>query len=130
MKHFSIEEMCKSQIADKLGIKNVPCQAEIESLTELINHVLDPLREQYGKPIFVNSGYRCLKLNKAIGGKQSSQHVRGEAADITAGSKLLNAQLFELLRKMEFDQLINESDFSWIHVSYKKSPNRRQILKL
>lgn len=130
MKHFSIDELCKSKVADSLGIKNCPSTSEINSLTSLVDNVLDPLREKYGKPIIVNSGYRSIKLNKAVGSKQSSQHVKGQAADITAGSKSENAKLFEILRTMDFDQLINEKDFSWIHVSYVKPPNRRQILYL
>lgn len=130
MKYFSIEELCKSETADKLGIKNVPCESEKINLVSLVDNVLDPLREKYGKPIKVNSGYRCLKLNKAVGSKQGSQHVKGEAVDITAGSKSENVKLFEILRLMDFDQLINEKDFSWIHVSYKKCPNRKQILAL
>jgi len=130
MNHFSIAELCKSATAEKLGIKNVPCASEIDNLTALVENVLDPLREKYGKKIDINSGYRCLKLNKAIGGVQSSQHVKGMAADLDAGSKAENAKLFELLRVMDFDQLINESNFSWVHVSYVKPSNRHQILSL
>ena len=79
------------------------------------------MREWYGKPIIVNSGYRCEALNKAIGGAKSSQHMLGEAADITVGSKEENEKLFDYIKdNLEFDQLINESDFSWVHVSYRE----------
>ena len=86
----------------------------------------------YGKAITVNSGYRCSKLNAAVGGAKTSQHMRGEAADITAGSKTENKKLFELIRdNLPFDQLIDESNYSWVHVSYvSTSKNRKQILSL
>ena len=86
----------------------------------------------YGKPITVNSGYRCPKLNDAVGGAKNSQHMRGEAADITAGSKMENKRLFELIwDNLPFDQLIDESNYSWVHVSYvSTSKNRKQILSL
>jgi hypothetical protein len=89
------------------------------------------LREWYGKPITVNSGYRCEALNKAIGGAKSSQHMLGEAADITVGSKEENEKLFDYIKdNLEFDQLINESDFSWVHVSYREGRLRKQVLEL
>lgn len=73
--------------------------------------------ERYGKPIRVNSGYRSPILNKAVGGKPTSQHLRGEAADITGGTVEENRKLLALLSDMEFDQLIDESNLTWIHVS-------------
>jgi hypothetical protein len=89
------------------------------------------LREWYSKPIIVNSGYRCEALNKAIGGAKSSQHMLGEAADITVGSKEENEKLFDYIKdNLEFDQLINESDFSWVHVSYREGRLRKQVLEL
>ena len=94
--------------------------------------MLDPLREWYGKPIAVNSGYRCPQLNRLVGGAASSQHLKGEAADITAGSREENRKLFEYIREnLPFDQLIDEKNFSWVHVSYKRDGNnRKQTLKL
>lgn len=130
MKHFSIKELCKSEIAEQEGIKNVPDALSIQRLTELTDKLLDPLREQYGKPIHVNSGYRCHELNKhpEVKGSWNSQHLRGEAADLDNG-KAENKKLFDILSKMDFDQLINEHDFAWVHVSYKdKAKNRKQIL--
>ena len=82
-----MKELTKSSMADKLGIDNTPTTEAAVRLTTLVTHVLDPLREMYGKPITVNSGYRCPQLNAAVGGAKTSQHMRGEAADITAGSK-------------------------------------------
>lgn len=131
MKYFSIKEMTKSNTATAKGIDNTPDQTITDNLTKLIEAVLDPLREWYGKPIIVNSGYRCEALNKAIGGAKSSQHMLGEAADITVGSKEENEKLFNYIKdNLEFDQLINEYDFSWVHVSYREGRLRKQVLEL
>lgn len=132
MKYFTIEEMIKSSTATAKRIDNTPNQTVIDSLTKLIEAVLDPLREWYGKPIKVNSGYRCEALNKAVGSKaKKSQHLYGEAADITAGSKAENEKLFNYIKdNLPFDQLINESDFSWVHVSYREGRLRKQVLAL
>lgn len=131
MKHFTIEEMTKSSTATAKGIDNTPSKDIEAKLQKLIEAILDPLREWYGKPIRVNSGYRCEALNEAIGGSKTSQHCLGEAADITAGSKEENKKLFEYIKdNLPFDQLINESDFSWIHVSYREGRLRKQVLAL
>lgn len=127
MKHFTLAELTHTNT----GLDNTPTPAIIESLEYLVDNVLDPLRERYGKPITVNCGYRSPKVNAKVGGVDNSQHLKGEAADITAGSKHENAILFELIRYGgAYDQLINEKDFSWIHVSFRKTNNRKQTLKL
>ncbi len=120
MKYFTINELTRSTTARLNGIDNTPSQQVINNLTALVDNVLDPLREAWGKPIHVNSGYRCPALNKAVGGVPASQHMLGEAADITAGSREANRQLYSLMRqlKLPVDQAINEYDFRWIHVSY------------
>lgn len=131
MKYFTIEEMTKSSTAKANGIDNTPSEEGVLKLQKLIEAVLDPLREWYGKPIKVNSGYRCEALNKVIGGAKSSQHMLGEAADITVGSKEENEKLFDYIKdNLEFDQLINESNFSWVHVSYREGRLRKQVLAL
>lgn len=131
MKHFTIEEMTESSTATAKGIDNTPSKDIEAKLQKLIEAVLDLLREWYGKPIRVNSGYRCEALNEAIGGSKTSQHCLGEAADITAGSKEENEKLFNYIKdNLPFDQLINESDFSWIHVSYREGRLRKQVLAL
>lgn len=132
MKYFTIEEMTKSSTATAKHIDNTPNQTAIDNLTKLIEIVLDPLREWYGKPIRVNSGYRCKVLNKAVGSKaKNSQHLYGEAADITVGSKTENEKLFNYIKdNLPFDQLINESNFSWVHVSYREGRLRKQVLAL
>lgn len=82
MKYFTIEELCKSTTANRLKIDNRCDSGVAVSLAALVENVLDPLREWYGKPISVNSGYRCPALNKAVGGSATSQHMSGQAADI------------------------------------------------
>ena len=132
MKYFTIKEMTKSATAQRKGIKNDPSIQVCKALTALIEKVLDPLREAYGKPIIVTSGYRCEKLNKAVGGASSSQHVKGEAADIRSvqDTPEENKKLFDLIVKLglPFDQLINEYNYDWVHVSFG-ARHRRQKLK-
>ena len=131
MKYFTIKELCHSNSAAERKIDNTPTAEVIHNLTTLVNNVLDPLREKYGKPIYVSSGYRSLLLNRSVKGATSSQHRLGEAVDITVGTKEENKKLFEIIRKeLPFDQLIDESDFSWIHVSYREGRLREQVLKL
>ena len=137
MKYFSIEELSSSATATAKGIVNKPGLAEEANLIRLVANILDPLREAYGKPIRVNSGYRSKALNKAIGGATASQHLSGHAADISAGSRKENQQLFDLIQKLKlpFDQLIFEKGNvkegpDWVHVSFDQSRNRRQILYL
>lgn len=133
MKYFTVNELIDSDFAKAKKIDNNPKEENIiNSLKDLINNCLDPLRGSYGKPIKVNSGYRSPTLNKAIGGVSTSQHLKGQAADITGGSLEENKKIFELAKKLPlgFDQLINESNFSWVHISWKPSNNRNQILNL
>lgn len=129
-KYFTIDELCKSDTAKKKGINNTPTAEIKQKLEVLIDELLDPVREAWGKPIKVNSGYRSAKLNKAVGGVANSQHMKGEAADLNAGSVTLNKQLFELIRtRYEYDQLIDEANYAWVHVSYVRK-NRKQVLHL
>lgn len=130
-KYFTISELCNSSIAKSKGISNIPTETIETNLNALIDNILDPLREAYGKPITTNSGYRCPKLNKLVGGVSNSQHQTGHAADISVGNKEGNKQLFDLILtlKLPFDQLINESNYQWVHVSYSDR-NRRQTLNL
>lgn len=130
MKYFTIQELTISNTAQRKGIDNTPDQKAAAALTALVTNVLDPLREAWGRPIVVNSGYRCPKLNRAVGGVARSQHTKGEAADIRTLSnrRWENEQLFKLMLKLPFDQLIDEHGYSWIHVSYAEGRNRRQVL--
>lgn len=130
MKYFTIEEMCRSAKAEAMRIDNTPPRDAVMALETLVECVLDPLREAYGNPIIVNSGYRCELLNEAVGGRRNSQHKKGEAADITVGSKEGNKWLFNYIRDhLDYDQLIDEYDYSWVHVSYDAGRcNRREII--
>lgn len=131
MKYFTIKELTKSSTAEAKGIDNTPTQEVERNLTALVDNVLDPLRSIYGKPITVNSGYRCPELNKAVGGSATSDHVKGFAADITAGSKEENERLFNIIKhNFHFSQLIDEKNFSWVHVSYNSNNLKNQTLKL
>lgn len=135
MKYFTIGEMVRSRVADKYGINNRCSSEDAANLKRLIEHVLDPLREAYGKPIIVNSGYRCEELNNhpEIRGSKTSDHLRGMAADIvgTPNTKEENKRLYELAQELHlpFDQLIDEKDFRWIHISHRRTNNRKQIFK-
>lgn len=129
MVYFTINELCYSATAQANGINNTPNATQRNALTALVDTVLDPLRRAWGKPILVNSGYRCPALNNAVGGKASSQHLRGEAADITTGSPQSNKQLYDLAiaLRLPFDQLIGERGYTWLHISHKASGyNRHQ----
>jgi hypothetical protein len=132
MKYFTISELCKSVTADRLGIDNRCKKEHVVNLNALVDNVLDPLRTWYGKPLIVSSGYRCPALNKAVKGSSTSQHMNGQAADIDTGDRQQNKLLFEYIRKnLPFDQLIDESNFAWVHVSYRADGrNRKQTLKL
>jgi zinc D-Ala-D-Ala carboxypeptidase len=131
--YFSISEMCKSPTACRLKISNTPPPEAIKNLQGLIEHVLDPLRAAYGFPVIVSSGYRCAALNKAIGGVPTSQHMLGQAADIhtVADTPEANRELFNLIQRLRlpYDQLINEYNFNWIHVSFSPR-NRRQVIAI
>lgn len=133
MRYFTFKELTRSVTAEALGIDNTASPEIKASLKMLVDKVLDPLRERWGAPIIVTSGYRCPRLNQVVGGAKSSQHMKGEAADITARSRSRsdNIRLFELIKSsgLPFDQLIDEKNYSWIHVSYGKR-QRRQILHL
>lgn len=135
MKYFTIDEMCKSNTAKARKIDNTPTEEVKKNLQNLIEYILDPLREKYGKPIIVSSGYRSDKLNRAVGGSKTSQHRFGQAADIHAvvNSRKNNMEIFKLIKdmKLPYDQLIYEygdnTGPDWVHVSYGPR-NRRQIV--
>lgn len=132
MKYFTINELIRSDTALQRGIDNTPAPPIKIKLSNLINNLLDPIREAWGGPITVNSGYRCPVLNRAVGGVPTSQHQKGEAADITVGSPEQNRKLFDLIAagSFDFDQLIDESNYSWVHISYAAGKNRHAILHL
>lgn len=128
-KHITYIEATQSLTANSRGIQNIPNPIELENMHIVAELVFEPLREWYAKPIRINSFFRNEALNKAVGGVKTSQHRFGEAIDIDAGRKAENKKLFDYIKdNLDFDQVINEHDFSWIHVSYKKNKNRKQVL--
>lgn len=140
-KYFTKDELTRSDAAAARKIDNTPPPEIAVKLAALANRLLDPVREMWGGPITVNSGFRCPALNKAVKGASTSQHMRGEAADITAGMPEKNRKLFEMIvaaqqrGEIEFDQLIDESGvqkipYTWLHLSYRSNGNRNQILHL
>ena len=126
--------MCASTTAKARGIDNTPGTREIVNLTLLCTHVLDPLRAANG-PITINSGYRCPSLNSLVGGVSNSQHVTGQAADISIkGDIAYGKKLFNWIKThVDYDQLIwekNKQGTYWIHVSYNLDGNRKQAFEL
>ena len=131
MKYFTIEELSHSETANRKGIDNTPTPEIRVKLNTLIS-ALDKIRERYGKPITVTSGYRCPALNKAVGGVNSSQHVKGEAADLVGRNDDETRKIFETAKAFgQFDQLLYEKNSKgniWVHISYKASGNRTMCI--
>ena len=128
MKYFTIEELTRTNT----GLNNKPNDEQQANLIFLADNLLDKARELYGKPIRVTSGFRSLIVNKKVGGVITSQHTKGEAVDLVCED---NSKLFEIFKKLKFDQLIWEKGTdkqpAWIHVSLKRQGiNRGQILRI
>ena len=136
--NFTLRELIYSSTAEANGINNYPSNREKDNLIRLCVNVLQPIRHIWGKPIYINSGYRNPILNRLVGGSTTSAHMSGCAADITTGSKEQNKELFDMIKflhkegDIEFDQLISEKDCQWIHIGIrpKNKENRNQILYL
>ena len=134
MKYFCVEEMISSATALREGIDNRPSKCAYHLLHVLVEQLLDPIREAWGEPIVVSSGYRCKELNTLIGGVKNSHHMLGCAADLIAGNKADHRRLFKLIQQMQkagqikFTQLIWEGDGRWIHISYVPSDLRCQVI--
>ena len=131
-KNFVLSEITRSNTAKRLGIDNEPTKKDLENLQRIVTNLLQPLRNHLG-PIRISSGYRSKELNRAIGGSNKSQHSKGEAVDIQfwKEGQMCNKEVYDWIidNAVEFDQMINEFDFSWIHISLKKSKNRREVLE-
>ena len=128
MKYFTQQELMNSNTAKRLGIWNWTDDAQVwANLYALVDNVLDPAREKLGQPIYVNSGYRSKETNIAVGGAKNSQHMKGEACDVRIDGS--QQKLFNVLKTMEFDQLIWYRKKGFCHVSYVTyRPNRRQVI--
>lgn len=132
-KNFTLEELCQSATAKARGIKNIPDTKQVACLQVLCDKVLQPLREHFGYPIVIGSGFRCVALNNAVGGVANSQHIKGEAADLfIKGDKVKGQQWFDYIHyNLDFDQLIWEHNVKgtyWVHVSSKAFGNRHMVI--
>ena len=133
-KHFTLEEFTRSSTAKARGIDNTVPEKLIPALRNLCETVLEPLREQAKEPVEISSGYRCPELNHVVGGKNTSQHMKGEACDIYMEDKEKLRKWFAILMDGDFDQLIFERNrrtgHCWIHVSCKVNAeeNRHQVI--
>lgn len=136
-KNLTLAEVTKSTTAKRLGIDNTPDEWTTENLRQVAINIFQPLREAFGCPIYVSSGYRSAELNTAIGGSSRSQHVEGRALDLDADvyGSCTNSQIFNWIKEnVEFDQLIwefgDDDNPDWVHVSYVYDGiNRKRCLK-
>ena len=133
--NLSLAEVTRSETAKRRGISNMPTPEHIENFKKLAINIFQPIREHFGKPILISSGYRSAELNKAIGGSLSSQHCSGEAIDIDMdGTDITNAQIFNYIKdNLTFDQIIwefgTDTNPDWVHVSFAANRSqRKQIL--
>jgi hypothetical protein len=135
--YLSLAEVTRSDTAKRKGISNEPTAEHLENMKTIAVEVFDKVREYFGVPIFVSSGYRSAALNKAIGGSATSDHNLGRALDLDQdgpGNGVTNADVFKFIKdNLEFDQLIwefgTDKNPDWVHVGYRKGANRKQILK-
>ena len=136
-KYVSLAEVTRSDTAKRKGIDNSPTAEHLENLKVISEEVFDKVREYFGVPIYISSGYRSAALNKAIGGSATSDHNLGRALDLDQdghGNGVTNMDVFKFIKdNLEFDQLIAEGsngagDMNWVHVGYRKGENRKQIL--
>ena len=131
-KHITLLEATESATALRMGINNVPNEVELDAMKYVSENLFEPIREWYNKPIKINSFYRCLALNKAVNGSKTSGHVLGNSIDISGSSKAENKKIFDFIKTsgLNYDQVINEYDYTWVHISLKKDKNRKQILAI
>lgn len=127
-----LSEVTRSNTAKRLNINNTPNEEHLHNLENLIRDLIQPMRDAIG-PIRISSGYRNPELNRAVSGSRKSQHCKGEALDVQfwRDGKISNKEIYDwiLSSNVEFDQMINEFDFEWIHISLKEKNNRKQVLE-
>ena len=133
--NFSLNELTKSQTAERKGIDNTPSTEHQENLKKLCENVLQPVRDHFEQVVSVSSGYRSPELCTAIGSKITSQHAKGQAADFEIFG-VSNKELADYIdSELHYDQLIleywNESDpnSGWVHCSFSEGQNRKQYLR-
>jgi len=134
-KSFTLNELIKSQEAIRLGIENIPNKEHIENLKILCEKILQPLRDYYGLPVSISSGYRSVALCEAIGSSAKSQHTKGQAADFEIFGVANKDVADFIIQNLDYDQCIlefwneNEPNSGWVHCSYSINGNRKQYLK-
>lgn len=128
--HLSLIEVTRSDYAKRNGINNMPNPEHTENLIELANKIFEPIRKHFNKPIHISSGYRSKELNAKIGGAKNSQHTVGQAIDIDQGDRKQNIEIFDFIKNnLDYDQLINEFNYDWVHVSYNTNGKQaKQVL--
>lgn len=128
-KHFTLDELTRSDAAIRRGIPNIPSENEVQNLVTLCNTILEPMRMRLGKPIFITSGYRSPEVNTLIGGSATSQHMKGQAADL----HIDGMTPLEIVRwvvessGLPFDQVIEEFG-SWVHISWATHPRSMALV--
>jgi len=131
-KNFVLSEITRSNTARRLNISNAPNKEHLRNMQILITNLIQPMRDALG-PIRISSGYRSPVLNRTIGGSSKSQHCKGQALDLQfwRDGEMCNKEIYNWVieQGIEFDQMINEFDFAWIHISLKDKENRRQTLE-
>jgi D-alanyl-D-alanine dipeptidase len=136
--NLDLGELTRSEAAKRNRISNMPTAEHIENMKKLATNIFQPIRENFGVPIFISSGYRSKALNSKIGGSSTSQHSTGEAIDIDmdgSSSGVTNKQVFDYIKdNLDFDQLIwefgNKNNPDWVHVSYESTgKQRKQVLR-
>jgi zinc D-Ala-D-Ala carboxypeptidase len=134
-KSFTLNELTKSQEATRLGIDNTPNEEHIENLKILCEKILQPIRDFYGMPLSVSSGYRSAVLCEAVGSSAKSQHTKGQAADFEIFGVANKDVADFIVQNLEYDQCIlefwneNEPNSGWVHCSYNPQGNRKQFLQ-
>jgi zinc D-Ala-D-Ala carboxypeptidase len=137
-KNLDLGELTRSESAKRAGISNTPTAEHIENMKKLATNIFQPIRDHFGVPIFISSGYRSKQLNDRIGGSSTSQHSSGEAIDIDmdgSSNGVTNKEVFDFIKdNLEFDQLIWEfgtkNNPDWVHVSYESTGRqRKQVLR-
>jgi hypothetical protein len=131
--HLSLSEVTRSESAKRNGISNMPTEQHIANFKLLAEKVFEPVRVHFGVPIHISSAYRSIELNRVVKGSLTSQHCTGEAIDIDMDGTphgVTNKMVFDYIKdNLVFDQIINEFDYSWVHVSYAANgKNRKQVL--
>jgi len=134
--NVSLKELTKSESATRFGISNEPTEEALSNLQKLATHILQPVRDHFGKPLIITSGYRSPELCLKIGSTTTSQHTKGQASDFEIGG-IANKDLSDWIHQnLDYDQLIlefwkpEEPNSGWVHCSYKgQGLNRKQYLR-